>query len=113
VTSPQARKGANFERAVVAYLRDHGYPHAERSYGAGRPEDVGDIDGLPGVVFELKAHRQIELASFLDEAEAERVNADAELAVVVIKRRGHSDVGRSYAVVTLAAMAELLREHDR
>ena len=41
-------KGSAFERDVVAFLRDHGHPFAERHYGAGRPEDVGDIDGIPG-----------------------------------------------------------------
>ncbi len=58
------RKGSIWERAVVAYLRQHGFPHAERAYGAGRPQDVGDIDGLPGVVIEAKNHRSIDLAGW-------------------------------------------------
>jgi len=108
VTSPQARKGAHFERAVVECLRAHGHRYAERAYGAGRPEDVGDIDGILGVVLECKAHRSIDLAGFMDEAERERVNAGAEIAVVVVKRR-QKPVGQSYAVLTLDALAELLR----
>jgi len=54
VTSPQARKGAAFERFVVDTFRALGYPDVERAYGAGRPDDKGDLDGMPGVYAQLK-----------------------------------------------------------
>ena len=108
MTSPQARKGSTFERDVVRCLHAHGHRYAERSYGAGRPDDVGDIDGIPGVVIECKNYRTIDLAGFMDEAETERVNAGAELAVVVVKRR-QKPAGQSYAVLTLHDLAELLK----
>jgi Holliday junction resolvase len=47
------RRGSSFERDIVAFLQAHGFPYAERSYGAGRPADVGDVDGLPGFVIDV------------------------------------------------------------
>ncbi|MGO8724292.1 MAG: hypothetical protein ACLQRM_16405 [Acidimicrobiales bacterium] len=107
--SAPKRKGSAFERDIVAYLTAHGFPHAERSYGAGRPEDVGDIDGLPGFVIEAKAHRSIDLAGWIDEAETERVNARQPFAVVIAKRR-NKPTGAAYAVMTLEAFARLVAD---
>ncbi len=59
--SAPKRKGSAFERDVVAYLREHGFPDAERAYGAGRPEDIGDVVGIPGVTVEVKNHARLEL----------------------------------------------------
>jgi len=107
VTSPQARKGAQFERDVVEFFRANGHPHVERAYGAGRPDDVGDLDGVPGWALELKNHQKLAFAGWLDEAEVERVNARARFAAVIAKRRGKS-AGQSYVVMTLATFADLL-----
>ena len=112
MTSPQARKGATFERAVVEYLRGAGLPYVERAYGAGRPDDVGDIDGLPGWTIEVKNHQRLDLAGWVDEAEVERANGRQRFAAVVAKRRGKS-TGSAYVVMTLATFAELLAEVDR
>lgn len=51
-------KGSAFEREIVAFLRTHGHPYAERAYGAGRPGDVGDIDGIPGFVILVRGVRE-------------------------------------------------------
>ena len=80
-------KGSAFERQVAEYLRDHGHPHAERAYGAGRPADVGDLDGLPGYVVECKCHRTIDLAGFMHEAVAEAANVGPDIVPVVIAKR--------------------------
>ena len=42
------RRGADAERQVVNYLREHGYPDARR-YLAGDSRQPGDIDAIPGV----------------------------------------------------------------
>jgi Holliday junction resolvase len=107
--SAPKRKGSAFERDVVGFLTTHGFPHAERSYGAGRPEDVGDIDGLPGFVIEAKAHRSIDLAAWVDEAETERVHAGQPFAVVVAKRR-NKPTSAAYVVMTLEAFARLVAD---
>ena len=103
------RRGSAWERDIVAYLKGHGFPYAERAFGAGRPEDVGDIDGLPGFVIEAKAHRSLDLAGWADEAEMERVNARQPFAVVIAKRR-NKPTGAAYTVMTLEAFARLVAD---
>lgn len=109
MTSPQARKGATFERDVVAYFNANGHPYVERAYGAGRPDDVGDLDGIPGWALELKNHKTLTLSGWLDEAEVERVNARARFAAVIAKRR-NKPASQSYVVMTLETFAELLAD---
>jgi len=46
----------------------------------------------------------------LRETEQERKNAEADFGVLVVKRRGVWDAGESYAVMTLADMARLLKQ---
>ena len=109
MTSPAKAKGDAFERAVAAYLLSRGLP-AERRYGAGRKDDRGDIDGIPGFVIECKARRALDLAGWVDEASRERARAGAPCAVVVAKRRGHR-VEDAYCVVTLDTFATIVTEH--
>lgn len=87
MTHPSKTKGDQWERDFAKHLQAHGFPHAERAYGAGRPDDVGDIDGTPGIVWELKNCKRFELGPWLEEAETERLNANAYIAAVIIKRR--------------------------
>jgi hypothetical protein len=105
------RKGSQFERDVVAFLRDHGHPDAERAYGAGRPEDVGDVEGVEGFVIECKAVKAIDLAGWCDEAERERVNASQPYGGVIAKRRGKA-IGAAYVVLSLDAFARLLSDRE-
>ena len=105
--SAPKRKGSQFERDVVAYLQDHGFPEAERAYGAGRPEDVGDLANVPGVCCEVKNHARLELARWIDEAERERVNARQPYGVVIAKRRGKG-AAQSYVVMDLATFTRLV-----
>jgi Holliday junction resolvase len=99
-------KGSAFEREVVRALKRLGFPYAERAYGAGRPHDVGDIGGVPGLVFECKARRAIELAAWVDEAQREAANAGA-VGVVVAKRRGRP-AEDAYVVLSLSDFAALM-----
>lgn len=109
MTSAAARKGSQFERDVVAYLREQGFPYVERAYGAGRPDDTGDLDGIPGWCFELKNHQRIDLAAWADEARAEQAHARAQHCAVIAKRRG-KPVGRAYVVLDLEQFVELLAD---
>lgn len=103
------RKGTAWESAVVAFLREHGWPHAERRALSGA-RDRGDVAGLPGVVIEAKAAKALDLAGWAAEAEVERVNDGADLAAVWVKRRGKASAGDGYVVLTGAAFAALLAE---
>ena len=107
-----SRKGSTWERSVVAFLRDHGHPGVERAYGAGRPNDVGDVDGLPGWVVEAKNCKAIQLAGWCDEAarEAQNVPHGARWAVVA-KRRGKPPSDAN-VVLSLATFSELLRDNN-
>lgn len=102
------QKGSQTEREVVAYLNDHGFPLAERRYGAGAQADKGDINGLEMVV-EVKNLATITLASIMDETETEIANSHFDTGMAVIKRRGKG-IEHAYAVMTLARMAKLLKE---
>ena len=109
MTSPQARKGSTFERDVVTYLAGHGFPYCERTYGAGRPADVGDVDGIVGWTLECKAHKTMDLAGWIDESERERVNGRKPYAAVIAKRRC-KPTGDAYVILSLATFAELLAD---
>jgi Holliday junction resolvase len=104
-------KGSLFEREVCAYLRENGHPYAERHYGAGRPDDVGDIDGIVGWTIEAKAHKSIDLAGFVDEVERERVNGRRSFAAVVAKRRG-KPTADAYVVLSLSTFARLVADDE-
>lgn len=107
--SPSKRKGSTYERAVVAWLRSEGWIHAERAYGAGRNDDVGDIDGTPFCV-ECKAEKSIDIPGYLRELDREMDNGKYQMGVVLIKRRGAADAGDSYAVMPARLWAQLARE---
>lgn len=107
--NPSKRKGTSWESVVVDHLRANGAPHAERRALAGSA-DRGDVTGIPGVVVECKAERAVTLAGWLAEAETERVNDGADVAVVWAKRVGKAGAGDGYIVMTPAVLLHLLAE---
>lgn len=112
--------GTACETAVVNYLRGAGFPGAERRALAGA-YDLGDIVGTPGVVWEVKGGKAAEAAgdgqvlAWLEETDQERVNARADVGVLVMKRRGAGveSVGRWWAVVHFVTVAPELALLDR
>lgn len=93
---------------MVAYLREHGFPHAERRL-AGSAVDRGDIAGMPGVVVEVKNCARTDLAGWLDEAVLEQANDGADYGLVWHKRSGRGDAGDWYVTMTPAQAVRLLR----
>jgi hypothetical protein len=93
-------KGTAAETLVVRYLRKTYWPHAERRALSGG-EDKGDITGTPGLAWEVKAAKTICVPAWLRETEAERENAKADYAVLVIKPVGvgATRVGEWYALM--------------
>lgn len=81
------RKGATAERAVVSYLRSLGVPADRTSRGAD-VHGMGDIDGIPGVVIEVKAATSPAPATWLDQLDAEMTAARAPRGVIVWKPPG-------------------------
>ncbi len=101
-------KGTRWESAIVEYLRGTGFIHAERRALNGA-RDLGDVTGIPGVVIEAKSQVRHSLAEWVDEAEQERANADADIAAVWVKRRGYTSAGSGYVVMDGETFAYLLR----
>lgn len=94
-------KGTWAETQVALYLRDHGWPYAERRALAG-VTDKGDVTGCPGLAWEVKyANAGIRMGAWITETYIERANAGADHAVLVIKPkgRGGSKVGEWLAVM--------------
>lgn len=70
--------------------------------------------GLP-VVVECKNCARMELPKWLQEAETERCNADADFGVVVHKRKGIGEktFGDTYVTMTLETLAAMIAgSHD-
>lgn len=109
LVSKQRAKGTAAETAVVNYLKAHGFPHAERRALHGTA-DKGDITGCGPVVFEVKNHKQMDLAGWIKELEAEMVNAGVDVGAVVSKKRGTTDPGEFYAILPFRILVSLLIE---
>lgn len=112
MSTASRRKGAGHERNLVAWLRSRGRPHIERRL-AGGAQDRGDITGWPGVVLEAKNAQRIELAAWVDQLEAEIDAASADTGAVIVKRRGTTDIGQHYAVMTVDRWERLMTEAGR
>jgi len=112
--SKEKQKGTAFEGQVVAYMRGAlGDDRIERRATSGK-NDRGDISGvlLRGrrVVLECKNHKAMKLSEWLEEAEDERRNDDADFAFVIHKKRGCGDkrMGDTYVTCTLENLCALI-----
>lgn len=110
--------GTRAESAVVRFLRENGFPHAERRALTGS-QDQGDITGCPGLVFEVKGGEVAknasdgQIAKWLAETETERRNANADIGILVVQRRGigPANAGRWWAVLTLPVLTAVAYGH--
>jgi hypothetical protein len=115
VTSPAKRKGDRSERAVRDYFIARGYECA-RTYGAGRPDDIGDlvIGARVPLLPDVKARRRSERAAWLDalRVKARRFRVDRRLKVdplpVLIEPRRSCAIERAYVTVELRNFVDLL-----
>jgi len=106
--SRNKQKGTSFETLVADFLSDNGFPYAERRALAG-VNDKGDITGTPGLVWECKNHKTMNLAGWLDETMIETANAKADYGILVAKRKGRGNPAEQYAVMPLGMMVALLK----
>jgi len=109
VSTPSKRKGSAWELAIAKYLVEKGWKHAERRI-AGSTIDKGDIYGIIGCVIEAKNEKRIDLSGYLKELEVEMRNAKAETGVVMVKKKGTTDVGQAYAVMPIELWVKLMKE---
>lgn len=107
--SKQRAKGTSAETAVVRYLQDNGFIHAERRALHGI-NDKGDITGIPGVVIEVKNHAKLTLAEWVKELQQEMVNANADFGFVVAKKKGTTNPAEWYAVMPLEILLNEIKK---
>jgi hypothetical protein len=83
-------RGANAERAVANYMREHGWPNARRCL-AGDGNQHTDIDGIPGVSIEVKDRTSSSWPAWRHQAITQAL--PGSIVVVVRRVRGVTDVG--------------------
>lgn len=119
VTPPRKRingdaKGKKAERDVVAYLKPV-FPDARRTVRTGyrnavtSADDEGDIDGTPGLCFQVKA-LGTELVSgkvLSDLYAAVQVQAAGRLPLILNKRPSRADVGQWWVWLTVGDLVHL------
>lgn len=112
--SKEAKKGAAFESQIAGYMARRLHDgRIERRVKNGI-HDRGDIAGVRirgrRTVIECKCCKRMELAGWLQEAEAERGNDDAEYGIVIHKRKGcgEKSLGRSYATMELDTLLAII-----
>lgn len=103
--------GTRLETAVAGYLRTHVDDGIERRARNGG-KDRGDLAGLrhmgQRIVVEVKNTARWTPGAWLTEAETERCNDDAGVALVVCKRVGRGQPGEQLVMLTLADLVSLL-----
>lgn len=111
MTTYHRQKGSSFERLVADFLKDHGFPFADRRVKTGR-KDTGDVGGVhihgQRVTIEAKNTVRIGLATWASEAEVERFNDGALAGVIVHKRHGKGKAEDQWVTMTLADFTALL-----
>lgn len=106
MTNKPKALGTAAESAVVAAMQRNGFPHAERRALRGIL-DAGDITGAPGIAVSVKGGNMAKTASdtqiedWLSELETQRGHAKADVAVLVVQRKGvgYPNAERWWAVV--------------
>jgi hypothetical protein len=107
MTNPQKAKGDRAELEAAALLTEAlGLP-VRRKLGAGRADDTGDLDGVPGHVVQVASWKDTAAAARVKppEAEQQRINAQADHAATLVRFRG----GTWRVVLTLEQWSRYVR----
>jgi hypothetical protein len=106
--------GSSFERLVADYLKEHVSRFIDRmpKYGANDRGDIANVETfnqLP-VALELKEFGgRLMPGPWVAEAEVERLNLPGAIAgVVIAKRRGTTDPGDQFVVMTVRDLVALI-----
>lgn len=107
--TPSHAKGTKAESDLVTYLK-WWWPYAERRALQGT-KDRGDIAGIPGVVWEVKAGSRLEIPRWLAETRDETANDKAAYGLLVIKPKGvgSTRVGDWWSIMPVADSVRLLK----
>ena len=108
MSAKSRRKGRVWNNAVVNWLRDNGFPSAERTEYL--DAQTGDILGIPGWSLECKNGQRTELAAWVDQSTEQAETAGVPYHAVIHKRKGVGDVGKAYVTMPLDVFANWLLE---
>ena len=105
--NPQKSKGDRAELEAAALLTEALGLSVRRKLGAGRSDDTGDLDGVPGHIVQVANWADTAAAARIKppEAEQQRINAGADHAATLVRFRG----GRWRVVLTLEQWARYVR----
>jgi hypothetical protein len=108
MANPSKRKGDRAELEVQALLRDCLGVPARRKLGAGRKDDMGDIDGVPNTVIQIANLSRVSegVREKPLEAEKQRVKAGVPFAATFLRLRG----GDYRVVMTVDQWCAMFRE---
>ena len=103
--------GSRFERSIADCLAEHIDDRIDRRVKTGA-KDKGDLAGWRyagrRIVAELKDYAgQVKVGPWLNEAEVERGNDDANVGLVICKRRGFSDPLDQVVMLTVRDLISL------
>jgi len=90
--NPQKAKGDRAELEAAELLTTLLGVPVRRKLGAGRIDDTGDLDGIPGHVVQIANWADTAAAARVKpkEAEQQRINAQADHAATLVRFRGGS-----------------------
>lgn len=106
--------GTELETALKGYLRENGWPYADRIVLHGG-KDVGDVRLSERIPFVLEGKSaksttdRAAIGTWLRELQTEVSNANAISGAVVHKKRGTTDVGEYVAIMPVKYLNVLLR----
>ena len=91
VPNPNKRKGDKAERDLAALLTQRLGTPIRRMLGAGRQDDIGDLDGLPNCATQVKHWQNITAAitTGIAQMQQQQINKNAPDGVLFIKHRKH------------------------
>jgi hypothetical protein len=107
MTNPQKRKGDAAELEAARLLTELLGVPVRRKLGAGRADDTGDLDGVPGHAVQVASWADTAAAARVKppEAEQQRIHGGQPHAATLVRFRG----GTWRVVLTLEQWARYLR----
>lgn len=105
-------KGAKYELDLAAYFVSLGYENARRMIRTGtvKHADEGDLDGLP---FTVQAKTQkteagdAQIGRWLASARTQAKVQGHLLGLLIVKRNGHGDIGKSWVYLDALSLTRL------
>ena len=99
MTNPSKKKGTDYEMDVIMWLREECFLDAYRRTPTGA-KDEGDIGfhNTDSITIEAKNCKAHAWSEWFDELEVEKLNANAALGILAVKRRGKNAAGSYFAM---------------